>query len=429
MPLKNWIVKARSSLRGELAIPGDKSISHRSLFLGSLAQGITEVSGFLEGEDCLCTMQAFQAMGVQIQQTADKLKIEGVGLKGLREAADVLYMGNSGTSTRLFCGLLAGQNFYSVLSGDKYLNRRPMRRVTQPLSQMGAKIYGRDSGNLAPLTILGQPLQGIVFESPIASAQVKTCLTLAALQASSPTTLSEPYKSRDHTERMLRYLGYPLEQIADNYIRIPGPAELTAAPINVPADISSAAFFIVAALIAEKSELCLRNVGLNPTRSGLIEILINMGAEIKLENECELNNEPRADLIVKSSTLKATQISGALIPRLIDEIPIIAIAAACAEGTTVIKDAAELRVKESDRITAVVSQLKKLGVEARETEDGMVITGREKLSGGNIDSFGDHRIAMCFAVAALAATEEVRINDVECVDTSFPDFYNIFCSM
>ncbi len=429
MKKNSWIIKPRKGLRGIFTVPGDKSISHRSLFFGSLANGMTEITGFLAGEDCLRTLEAFRGLGVEISHDGDRLTIQGKGLFGLKEPVNVLDMGNSGTSTRLFCGLLAGQKFYSVLSGDKYLNNRPMKRVTAPLGKMGARILGREQGNLAPLAIAGQPLKAIVHHSKIASAQVKTSLTLAAIHASGNTVITEPQKSRDHTERMLSCLGYPIKQVNDLEIEVPGHAEMSAAPIDIPGDISSAAFFVVAALITPDSEIAIQNVGLNPTRTGIIEVLRDMGAKIKIENIQEINSEPRATLIVKSSRLKGIEIGGGMIPRLIDEIPILAIAAAVAEGVTIIKDAQELRVKESDRITAVVSQLRKLGVDATETGDGMTIQGRERLMSGKINSFGDHRIAMAFAVAALNADREVEIMDIDCVKTSFPAFYSTLSSL
>lgn len=418
-------VQPVSALRGELSVPGDKSISHRSIMLGSLARGTTRISNFLRGEDNFSTMNAFRAMGVTIDDDGSVVMVHGAGLHGLQEPDNVLDCGNSGTTMRLMTGLLSAQAFFSVLTGDQYLRKRPMKRVTEPLRLMGANIAGRSSGTKAPLAVSGGRLNGIVFNSPIASAQVKSALMLAGLYADGETTVHEPSLSRDHSERMFRFFGADLDAAGATVTVRPG-RELDGQEIVVPGDISSAAFFMVAALIVPGSELLIRNVGVNPTRTGVIEILQKMGGDIVLCDHREVSGEPVADLLVRSSRLKGIEIGGDLVPRAIDEFPVIAVAASLAEGTTVIRDAHELRVKETDRIAAIAANLRAIGSgKIDETEDGMVIQGAELLTGGVVSSFGDHRIAMSLSVAALASRAAVDIDDVSCVATSFPGFFDL----
>jgi 3-phosphoshikimate 1-carboxyvinyltransferase len=414
-------IQPAKSVRGEIAVPGDKSISHRSIMLGSIAQGVTTVRGFLRGEDNISTLNAFRAMGVTVDDDGDTLRIEGKGLHGLVEPADILDCGNSGTSIRLITGLLAGQHFFSILTGDRYLRNRPMKRVIEPLTRMGAAIFGRAGGEKAPLAIIGKELRGIDYTSPVASAQVKSSIMLAGLYASGETTVTEPHLSRDHSERMLRYFGADIEAMPRG-ARVRGGRELQGRDINVPGDISSAAFFMVAALIVPGSELLIRGVGINPTRTGILDILRAMGASIELLDCRELSGEPVADILVRSSSLRGIEIGGDLVPRAIDEFPVLCVAASLAEGRTVVKEARELRVKETDRIAAMAVNLRKAGVDVVETEDGMEIVGQESILGGEFDSFGDHRIAMSMLVAGLAATDAVTVSDVNCIATSFPTF-------
>ncbi len=409
------------ALRGEIAVPGDKSISHRSIMLGSIARGVTTVSGFLRGEDNTATLDAFRAMGVQVHDDGETLRIEGKGLHGLTEAEDVIDCGNSGTSIRLLTGLMAAQRFYTVLTGDRYLRRRPMRRVVEPLSRMGACIHGRDNGEKAPLAIVGRPLTGIAYDSPVASAQVKSALMLAGLYADGATRVTEPHLSRDHSERMFRHFGARLETDAAG-VTVYGGHELDGRDIVVPGDISSAAFFLVAALIVPGSELLIRGVGVNPTRTGILDILAAMGGSVELLDQREVSGEPVADLLVRSSALKGIEIGGDVVPRAIDEFPVICVAAALAEGTTVIRDARELRVKETDRIAAMAANLRAAGATITETADGMIIEGTGRLNGVTVESFGDHRIAMSMLVAGLAASGAITVSDTECIATSFPTF-------
>lgn len=412
-------------LQGELAVPGDKSISHRSIMLGSLAKGTTRISNFLRGEDNFSTMKVFSAMGVPIEDDGEAVTVHGVGLRGLKEPGDVLDCGNSGTTMRLMTGLLSGQNFFSVLTGDQYLRKRPMKRVVEPLASMGAQITGRGGGSLAPLAITGGRLTGINYQSPIASAQVKSALMLAGLYADGETRVTEPSLSRDHSERMFQFFGADLDRTV-NGVAVRGGRELTGRDISVPGDISSAAFFLVAALIVPGSELLIRNVGVNPTRTGVIDILQAMGGDIVLQNQREVSGEPVADLLVRSSSLKGIEISGDVVPRAIDEFPVVCVAAAVAEGITVVKDAKELRIKETDRISAMADNLRAVGAgQIDETEDGMIIHGVESLAGGAVTSYGDHRIAMAMSVAALVCRHEVKVDDVSCVATSFPGFYEL----
>lgn len=412
------------ALHGRVRVPGDKSISHRSIMLGSLAEGITEVTGFLEGEDSLATLAAFRAMGVRIEGPRQgRVTIHGVGLHGLQAPRAALYLGNSGTSMRLLAGLLAGQRFDTELTGDASLTRRPMRRVTAPLADMGARIETSGTGT-APLRIRGgTPLRGIDYAMPVASAQVKSCLLLAGLYAHGRTCVTEPAPTRDHTERMLRGFGYPITR-RGGAVCVEGGGALSATPIDVPADISSAAFFMVGASIAPGSDIILEHVGINPTRIGVINILRLMNADIEVLNEREVGGEPVADIRVRASRLRGVRIPEDQVPLAIDEFPALFIAAACAEGETVLSGAEELRVKESDRIQVMADGLQALGIQAQATADGMIIQGGQ-LSGGVINSHGDHRIAMAFAVAALRASAPLTIHDCANVNTSFPGFVEL----
>ena len=413
------------SLRGEVSVPGDKSISHRSIMFGSLAEGTTRVSGFLMGEDNLSTWKAFESMGVTISQTGtDALEIKGVGLDGLKEPGDVLDCGNSGTTMRLMSGLLAGQNFFSVLTGDKYLRKRPMKRVVTPLAVMGAQIWGRNGGERAPLAIQGGALTPTTYASPVSSAQVKSAVLLAGLSVDGKTTVTEPHLSRDHSERMLSCFGAEVRPF-EGGVHLTGRPRLLGQEVVVPGDVSSAAFFMVAGLITPGAELLIRNVGINPTRSGIIDVLVAMGGQMEMLDIREQSGEPVADVLVRYSQLKGIEICGDMVPRAIDEFPVISVAAALAEGTTTIRDAEELRVKETDRIDAMVSELGKLGGQVEGRSDGMVITGVEQLNGGIVTSHGDHRIAMSLAVAALSARDSVTIEDAACTETSFPGFWDL----
>ena len=417
-------VQPGGRLRGEIRVPGDKSMSHRSIMLGSLAEGITHVTGFLNAEDALATLQAFRAMGVEIEGPENgKVTIHGVGKHGLKEPKEPLYLGNSGTSMRLLSGLLAGQTFNSVLTGDKSLSSRPMKRVTDPLLTMGANIKAQADGT-APLNITGTGnLKGIDYKMPMASAQVKSCLLLAGMYANGETTVTEPAPTRDHTERMLNGFSYPVIREGDK-ARINSEGKLLAVDIDVPSDISSAAFFLVGASIAPDSDVTLKHVGVNPTRTGIIEILRLKGAKIEVLNERTVGGEPVADLRVVSSQLKGIDIPEELVPLAIDEFPVLFVAAACAEGQTKLTGAKELRVKECDRIQVMADGLKILGVDAQATDDGMIIQGKvvDSIGGGEVDSHDDHRIAMSFSIAGLKATTPITINDCENVNTSFPEF-------
>ncbi|MDH3997535.1 MAG: 3-phosphoshikimate 1-carboxyvinyltransferase [Desulfuromonadales bacterium] len=424
-PLQSRTLEPVTSLRGEINVPGDKSISHRSIMLGSLAQGVTRVSGFLMGEDNLSTWTAFESMGIEIRRTGEtSLEIDGKGLDGLTEPTDVLDCGNSGTTMRLMSGLLAGQPFFSVLTGDQYLRRRPMKRVVTPLTAMGARIWGRAGGATAPLAIQGGGLRATQYDSPVASAQVKSAVMLAGLGVDGETTVTEPHLSRDHSERMLACFGAEVKPF-EGGVTLVGRPNLQAQEVIIPGDISSAAFFLVAGLITPGAELLIKNVGINPTRSGILDVLTAMGGQIELLNLREQSGEPVADLAVRHSVLKGIDIGGDVVPRAIDEFPVISVAAALAEGTTVIRDAEELRVKETDRIAAMVDALSALGAKVEARPDGMQIEGVEQLTGGSVASCGDHRIAMSMAVAALSATSAVTIDDTACTETSFPGFWEL----
>ena len=420
--MEKTVIERKGGLKGEVTVPGDKSISHRAVIIGSLAKGKTRIIEPSRGDDNLRTLNAFRMMGIEVDEPkVDQLIINGRGLYGLTEPEDVIDAGNSGTTVRLLTGLLTGQRSFSVITGDRYLRKRPMKRVVEPLSSMGAKIWGRENGNFAPLAINGTRLNPIDYVSPIASAQVKSAILLAGLYADGVTKITEPSLSRDHTERMLRFFGANLKR-KDNSVSIAGGSNLEGRELEIPGDISSAAFFIVAALIIPNSEVFLKRVGVNPSRTGILEVLKKMGANIQLLNEYETWGEPVADILVKTSRLKGTKIDGDLIPKTIDELPILSLAASVAEGDTVIKDAKELRVKETDRIKAVASELKKFGAEVEEFDDGMRISGKDKLMGCNCQSFGDHRIAMSLIIAGLMASGKTVVEDTSCIGTSFPEF-------
>ena len=413
------------SLQGRIRVPGDKSISHRALMLGALAQGETQIEGLLLGEDPRSTASCFSSLGAEISELNTELvHVKGIGLGCLHESADVLNAGNSGTTLRLMLGILASHpDRLFVVTGDSSLRSRPMSRVVKPLQQMGAQIWGRQGGSLAPLAIQGQTLRPIHYHSPIASAQVKSCILLAGLMAEGQTTVTEPALSRDHSERMLQAFGAELTVDSEtNSVTVTGPAQLHGQKVIVPGDISSAAFWLVAAAIVPGSNLLIENVGVNPTRTGILEVLSMMGADIQLENQRVVAGEPVADLRVRSSSLNCCTIAGDLVPRLIDEIPILAVAAVFAQGTTVIRDAAELRVKESDRIAAMATQLNQLGAKVTELPDGLEITGGTSLTGTDVDSYTDHRIAMSLAIAALNATGTTTIHRAEAAAISYPNF-------
>ncbi|MGB6976514.1 MAG: 3-phosphoshikimate 1-carboxyvinyltransferase [Gammaproteobacteria bacterium] len=417
-------IQPSSTLHGEAQVPGDKSISHRVIMLGSLAKGITQVRGFLAGEDCLATLHAFKEMGVTIEQlAADQVNIQGVGLYGLQPPNKPLDLGNAGTAIRLLAGIMAAQTFDSVLTGDESLRKRPMARIMQPLSQMGARITAQTDG-VPPLHIRGgQRLHGIRYNLPVASAQVKSCLLLAGLYAEGETSIIEPAPTRDHTERMLTTFSYPVRSY-NRTISLEGGGELRGMMLEIPADISSAAFFMVGASITPGSEVLLKQVGINPKRIGVINILRLMGADIAFLNEKMLGAEPVADIQVRAAPLHGIDIPLDQVPLAIDEFPVLFIAAACAKGTTVLRGAEELRVKESDRIHTMVVGLKKLGIKARSQPDGIVINGGI-LTGGEVDSFGDHRIAMAFAMAGLVARDTITIFNCINVNTSFPNFVSL----
>lgn len=413
------------ALTGTIAIPGDKSISHRALMLGAIAEGETKIKGLLLGEDPMSTARCFRAMGAKISQlNTEEVTVQGVGLGNLSEPIHVLNAGNSGTTMRLMLGLLASdpEKFF-VVTGDKSLRSRPMSRVVNPLTQMGATIWGRENNSLAPLAVRGQKLKAIHYLSPVASAQVKSCVLLAGLMAEGKTTVTEPTLSRDHSERMLQAFGAELEvNPKTNSVTITGGPTLKGQTVIVPGDISSAAFWLVAAAIVPGSELLITNVGVNPTRTGVLEALEMMEADIVKENERVVAGEPVADLRVKHSQLKACMIGGDIIPRLIDEIPILAVAAAFAQGTTVIKDAQELRIKESDRLAVMATELGKMGAQIKELPDGLEITGGATLIGTDLDSFTDHRIAMSLAITALNAQGTTTIHRAEAASISYPNF-------
>lgn len=409
-------------LEGIVTVPGDKSISHRAVMFGAIAKGKTTVTGFLHGEDCLSTIDCFRKLGVDIFVDGTNVEINSPGMDGWQEPKEVLYTGNSGTTTRLMLGILAGTNFHSVMTGDASIGKRPMDRVTKPLRQMGALISGREGGKYTPLAIQGTSLKAIDYTMPVASAQVKSAILLAGLKAEGTTIVREKEISRDHTERMLKQFGANIE-VKDGVISIEGGQELYGTHIDVPGDISSAAFFLVAGAIVQNSEVVLKNVGINPTRAGIIEVMEQMGANLTINQEKTEAAEPTATITVRTSHLKGTTIEGEIIPRLIDEIPIIALLATQAEGTTIIRDAEELKVKETDRIAAVVTELEKLGADITATDDGMIINGPTSLKGAKLNTYGDHRIGMMAAIASLITDSPVEIDDADCIAVSYPTFF------
>ncbi|MBI5328424.1 MAG: 3-phosphoshikimate 1-carboxyvinyltransferase [Deltaproteobacteria bacterium] len=421
--MKSITIKKTQSLKGEITVPGDKSISHRAIMLGSIAEGDTTIKGLLKGEDNMATLKAFRQMGIRIDEHENGIvAIQGKGLHGLKEPEDFIDAGNSGTTMRLLTGLLSGQKFFSVLTGDQYLRKRPMKRVVEPLNLMGAKIFGREDGNKAPLAIVGSKLKGMTYNSPVASAQIKSAILMAGLYADGVTTVIEPTISRDHTERMLAYFGADVKRNGAT-VSIKGGQKLVGKKIEVPGDISSAAFFMVAALITKDSELLIKNAGINPTRTGIIDILQAMGGDLKIANQREISGEPVGDILIKSSRLKGIEIKGDIIPRAIDELPVIAVAAAFADGITTIKDAKELKVKETDRIESMTSELRKIGVKVTPLQDGMTIEGGKKPIGNDsCTSWGDHRVAMSMIVAGLAVEKGITVSNTDCIDTSFPGF-------
>lgn len=429
-PLQTAFIRGpRQGLRGTLSVPGDKSISHRALLLGGLAAGETRIRGLLEGEDCLATLGAMRRLGVSIEKPEPgEYRIEGAGRKGFQEPEEILDLGNSGTATRLMIGLLAGYPIAATLTGDASVRRRPMLRVVEPVRRMGALVLGRKEGDRVPLTIQGGNLRGIEYSSPLASAQVKSAILLAGLGAKGETRLKEPTLTRDHTERMLRAFGARIEKDGET-ICIQGGTELQGQPVQVPGDISSAAFFLLAGLLLPDSSIVLRNVGLNPTRTGLIDVLQAMGGKIDILEQREMAGERIGDIQVATSALKGVEVGGSLVPRMIDEFPILTLAAIRAEGRTVIRDARELRFKESDRISAIVRQFNSLGVVIEEQEDGYTIEGPQTIHAGRSASEGDHRIAMTLIVAGLLSEGESEVADTGCIATSFPDFFALLAQL
>ena len=409
-------------LKGEITVPGDKSISHRGIMLGALANGTTSITNFLKGADCLSTISCFQKMGIEIEETENEILVHGKGLHGLSAPKEILDAGNSGTTTRLISGILAGQNFSCDLTGDASIQKRPMKRIMTPLSMMGADITSVHNNGCAPLHIKGSPLKGISYQSPVASAQVKSCVLFAGLYADGKTSVTEPFLSRNHSELMLSSFGAFVQTCGTTATIEPEPV-LTAQKVEVPGDISSAAFFIAAGLLIPGSELLIKNVGINPTRDGILRVCKQMGANLELLNTRTQCGEPVADILVKHSELNGTVIEGDLIPTLIDELPVIAVMAACANGETIIRNAEELKVKESNRLEIIVHHLSEMGCDITGTEDGMIIRGGKSLHGAVLDSHLDHRIAMSFAVAGLVADGETEITNADCVNISYPGFY------
>ena len=425
----NQIITPKKNIHATITVPGDKSISHRSIMFGALAKGTSEIEGFLMGEDCLSTINCFKKLGIVIEQYQNKIFVHGKGLHGLTAPTEILDVGNSGTTLRLISGILSAQPFSSQLTGDSSIQKRPMNRIAVPLRNMGAILKGNDDKNLfAPFTIEGRQLKGITYTLPVASAQVKSAILLAGIFAEGETVVIEPKATRDHTEIMLRYMGADIQKIG-NEIHCKAVEQLYAKKIVVPADISSASYFMVMGCICENSEILLKNVGINTTRTGIIDALKAMGANITIENETTINGEKIGNIRVKSSVLHGTTIGGADIPRLIDEIPVIAVAGCFAKGTTIIKDAQELKVKESNRIQTIITELKKFGADITETEDGMIIHCVEHLKGCTVESYNDHRIAMSMSVAGACASGETTIMGAECVNISFPNFYHIITAI
>ena len=416
----------KGSLRGSIEVPGDKSISHRSIMMGAVAQGTTIVKGFLLGEDCLSTIKCFKDMGVNINVLDQIVEIQGVGLKGLKKPNKILNAGNSGTTIRLISGILAGQNFETRISGDNSLKKRPMDRIAEPLSQMGAKIECTNK-KYPPITIFPvNKIQGINYKQKKASAQVKSSILFAGLYSEDEVRINQPELSRDHTEKMFKYYGVDIETRGKEIVLNKGTKEFNGKEIYVPGDISSAAFYIVAGVLFENSHITIKNVGLNKTRTGIIDVMLKMGADLRILNQKTVNGEEIGDILIKHSNLKGVEIGGEIIPRIIDEIPIIALAAVFAEGDTIIKDAEELKVKESNRIKTVYEELSKMGAEIKEKEDGMIIKGTRKLKGTKVLSSGDHRIAMMLAVAGEKAEGITEVDDFKCADVSNPDFIQLF---
>jgi 3-phosphoshikimate 1-carboxyvinyltransferase len=414
--------RSEQGLQGTIRVPGDKSISHRAVMLGSIAQGKTVIEGFLPGEDCLSTIDCFRKMGVTVVQDGEHVEVIGNGIEELREPFGVLDVGNSGTTIRLLLGILAGTSFHSCLQGDASIAKRPMKRVTEPLRLMGAKLDGRMNGTYTPISVRGSHLKAIDYVSPVASAQVKSAILLAGLQAKGITSVTEPSMSRDHTERMLQAFGAQVQRDGRT-VSVQGGQKLQGTTVHVPGDISSAAFFLVAGAVVPNSDITLKNVGLNPTRTGIIDVLQQMGAQIEIINTSEPSFEPRGDLRITTSALKGVEIGGDIIPRLIDEIPILALAATQAEGVTIIKDAHELKVKETNRIDTVVQELNKMGARIEATDDGMIIYGTTPLRGAEVSSHSDHRIGMMLAIASCIAEGETRLHQPEAVAVSYPSFF------
>ncbi len=410
------------SLGGKIEVPGDKSISHRSIMFGALSEGKTTIRHFLKGEDCLSTIDCFRKLGVQIDETDEEIIVHGTGWDGLKEPSEILNTGNSGTTTRLMLGILAGRPFHSVMIGDESIGKRPMDRVTVPLAAMGADIAGRENGRFTPLSIRGKKLETIEYKLPVASAQVKSAVIFAALQANGESVIVEPEATRDHTEKMIEQFGGSIRR-EGNRIIVKGGQQFKGTDVYVPGDISSAAFFMVAAAITPNSEVVLEHTGLNKTRTGIIDVFEQMGADITVEKTFS-EGEEIGTITVKTSSLKGTEIGGEIIPRLIDEIPIIALLATQAEGETIIRNAEELKVKETNRIDTVVDELKKLGADIEATDDGMIIRGKSKLRGGAVSSHGDHRIGMVMAIAALITDGEVELHDPEAIAVSYPEFFD-----
>ena len=414
-------VTSVKKIEGEIIAPGDKSISHRAAIFNSIASGTSKITNFCVGDDKSAILNCLIGLGAQIEETDNSIQIQGNGLYGLTEPVDVLNAGNSGTTIRLVSGLLSGNDFYSVITGDKSLRNRPMKRIITPLMKMGAIIYGREKSSLAPLTIIGGNLTGIEYEMPVASAQLKSCLIIAGLYANDKTIIHQPGPSRDHTEKILKSMGAQIK-VTGTTIQIQ-KSELSSIDMNIPSDTSNSTFWIVAGCCHPNASIKLKNVGMNPTRTGMLEVLNAMGAKIKIDNEGYEGGEPVADISVESSELKGIEISGEIIPRVIDELPILALAACFADGKTLIKDSEELRVKESDRIKATVDSLSKLGAQIEETEDGMLINGGSQLVGAEVNSFGDHRIAMTNGIAGLIAKNETIVINSEAADISYPSFW------
>ena len=416
-------VESVSAIGGTMEVPGDKSISHRSVMIGSIAKGITKFEGFLNADDCLSTINVFRHLGVKIDKVGEhSYLVNGKGLKGLKEPDTILDVGNSGTTIRLISGILAGHHFHSILTGDNSIRRRPMGRIVEPLTMMGADIDGRDYGKYAPLSIRGTDLKGIAYKSPVASAQIKSAILFAGLFADRETTVEEPYLSRNHSEKMLSHFGARLK-VDKNSVTIWPKPNLEGQQINVPGDFSSAAFFIAAALIVPTSRLVIKNVGINPTRIGFLEAVKSMNGKVEVINSYYYGEEPTADILIEASQLSGINISGEWIPKIIDELPLLAVIASQAEGVTKVTDAGELRVKETDRIKTVTGELRKVGVEIEELEDGFIIQGKQKIGGGTVSTHGDHRIGMAMAIAGLIAKEKIEIEDTEAINISYPNFF------